>query len=186
MAPVRRPHERVVHRVRNRSSRNGTTPSLIVIHSTEGQDLPNTTRDLEGLGNWFDNPSAQASSHVGVDGDGYSALYVPDDLKAWTCAYFNGVSLNIECIGRASQPKALWEKAQYVKVAQYIAYWSDKYGIPIRKGAVTRDGRVSRSGVIRHSDLGRLGGDHHDPGANFDLARVNDFARNFKKNGWPH
>jgi N-acetyl-anhydromuramyl-L-alanine amidase AmpD len=184
MGEVRRPHERVTNLVRNKSSRGGAKPSLIVVHSTEGQDIPHTVRDLQSLGWWFDNPAADASSHVGVDGDGYSALYVPDHLKAWTCAYYNPVSLNIECIGKAAQPASQWETAQYKKVAMYIAYWSVKYGIPIRKGAVTRDGRVSKSGVIRHSDLGRLGGDHHDPGRNFDLSRANDIARGFRKNGW--
>lgn len=184
--PVRRPHERVKIDVRNQSSRHGARPSLIVIHSTEGQDIPGTVRDLQSLGGWFDNPASQASSHVGVDGDGYSARYVIDGQKAWTCAFFNPVSLNIECIGRAAQPAALWETEQYRKVAMYVAFWSVEYGIPIRKGAVTRDGRVSRSGVIRHSDLGRLGGDHHDPGRNFDLARVNDMARHFRRHGWEH
>lgn len=184
MGSVRRPHEVITRNVRNQSSRNGTHPSLIVVHSTEGQDLPNSTRDLAGLGSWFDNGAANASSHVGVDGDGQSAKYVPDDRKAWTCAYFNSVSLNIECVGRAAQPAKLWEDAQYRKVAQYIAYWSKKYGIPIRKGAVAQNGRVIRSGIIRHSELGRLGGDHHDPGANFNLARVNALARSYRQKGW--
>jgi N-acetyl-anhydromuramyl-L-alanine amidase AmpD len=184
MGKVRRPFERVNLNVRNQSNRNGTPIDLIVIHSTEGVDIPHSVKDLEGLGGWFDNPDSNASSHVGVDGDGYSAEYVPDDKKAWTCAFYNSRSLNIECIGKAGQLASQWEDRQYEKVAQYIAYWSNKYGIPIRKGTVSKDGRTTRSGIIRHSDLGRLGGDHHDPGRNFDLARVNARARVLLRRGW--
>lgn len=171
-------------KVRNQSSRNGRTPVLIVIHSTEGQDIPHSLDDLRGLGSWFNNPKSDASSHVGVDGDGYSAEYVADDRKAWTCAFYNSVSLNIECVGRAAQPGSAWETKQYEKVAQYIAYWCKKYNIPCKKGRVTADGRVTRHGVVRHSELGRLGGDHHDPGSHFDLARVMDMARRYLQHGW--
>lgn len=181
---VHRPYERVNMDVACQSSRNGQRPSLIVVHSTEGANIPKSVRDLQGLGAYFDKLATEASSHVGVDADGYSAEYVPDDRKAWTCAYYNGVSLNIECIGKAAQPSKLWTPEQYKKVAMYIAFWSDKFDIPIRKGAVTRDGRVAKSGVVRHSDLGNLGGGHHDPGANFDLARVNALARKLKAHGW--
>jgi hypothetical protein len=46
--------------VRNRSSRNGSRPRLMVLHTTEGDNHPGI-RDLEGLAGWFDNPDAQAS-----------------------------------------------------------------------------------------------------------------------------
>lgn len=184
MATVHRPYERVNRNVRNQSSRNGARIRLIVVHSTEGNNVPRSVKDLESLGNWFNDPISDASSHVGVDADGYSAEYVPDSRKAWTCAFYNSVSLNIECIGRASQPAALWTPKQYEKVAMYIAYWSDLYGIAIRKGAVSVDGRVIRSGVVRHSDLGSLGGNHRDPGRNFDLAHVNQRARTLLRTGW--
>lgn len=180
--PVRRPYERHVNIVRNQSSRNGVTPRLIVVHSTEGNNIPHSISDLVALGNWFDNPNAQASSHVGVDSDGYSAQFVHDERKAWTQAYFNPWSLSIEFVGKAEYRDETVE--MYRKGAMYIAYWNKKYSIPIRKGSVSKDGRITRTGVVRHSDLGSLGGNHHDPGREFDLARINDMARFFAMKGW--
>jgi hypothetical protein len=179
---VRRPYERLRLNVVNQSSRNGTRPLLIVVHSTEGQNILHSMRDLEGLGSWFNNPQAQASSNVGVDSDGYSALFVPDERKAWAQAYYNPWSLSIEFVGKAALADET--EAMYDKGAMYIAYWSKKYNIPIRKGSVTTGGKITRTGVIRHSDLGHLGGDHHDPGSSFNLAHMNDLARNYLKHGW--
>lgn len=169
---VRRPHERVVMNVRNRSSRGGADPHMIVLHSTEGDNIPGDG-DLIGLGRWFDNPAAQASSHVAVDAEGRSARYVKDHEKAWTQAAYNPQALSIEQVAYAAQGS--WPDAQLHKVAQYIAYWSKKYGIPIRHGI---------PGVVRHSDLGSSGGGHHDPGKAYPLARVLKLAREYRENGW--
>jgi hypothetical protein len=86
--------------------------------------------------------------------------------------------LGIEQIGFASQKT--WPVAQLDETSRWIAYWSFHHGIPIRKGAVSVDGRVLRSGVVRHSDLGNLGGGHQDPGANYPLAAVNARARHYR------
>jgi N-acetyl-anhydromuramyl-L-alanine amidase AmpD len=171
---VRRPYERVKMNVACQSSRGGVKPRLIVLHSTEGANVPNSVSDLEGLGAYFDRPSTQASSHVAVDSDGYSAQYVPDGAKAWTCAAFNSVSLNVEQVGFASQRS--WPDEQLRKTSQYIAYWSKKYGIPIAHS--------TESGVCQHSDLGAAGGGHHDPGANYPFERVLGMARAYAKDGW--
>ena len=47
----------------------------------------------------------------------------------------------------------------------WIAYWSAKHGIPIRKGGVSGSS-VVRSGVVRHSDLGVVGGNYLHKAAN--------------------
>lgn len=168
------PTDKVIRHVRNNSSRHGAKPVLIVLHDTEGANIKGI-RDLQGLGDWFDNPAAQASAHVGVDAEGNSARYVDDDLKAWHVAFYNSVSLGVEQVGFASQTK--WPEAQLQETARWIARWSDLYGIPIRVGGVTRDGRVTSSGVVRHSDLGNPGGGHHDPGPNFPFGDVLRLAR---------
>ena len=170
---VRRPFERVKTSVCNQSSRGGVKPKLIVLHDTEGANITGV-RDLQGLAGWFDNPAAQASSHVAVDAEGISARFVSDAAKAWHCAAFNSVSLGIEQVGFASQKT--WPDAQLRKTAQYVAYWAKRYGIPITHS--------TGAGVCMHSDLGTAGGGHHDPGGGFPFDRVLDLARDYKTNGW--
>lgn len=156
--------------VRNQSSRNGQTPRIIVVHSTESHERPGSA-DLAAIGAWFDNPTAQASSHVCTDADGTSARYVPDIAKAWHVANFNSQALGIEQIGQAAQGK--WAKAELKETARWIAYWSRKWGIPITH-STTR-------GVCRHSDLGAAGGGHHDPGAGYPLSYVLRKARQYRR-----
>lgn len=162
--------------VRNCSSRNGAQPKLITIHSTEGANLPGLV-DLKGLGNWFDNPAAQASSHIGIDQEANSARFVRDADKAWTQAYYNPWCLSIENVGQANQTK--WSDLLYKENARWIAYWCHYHGIRCYKGSVSSNGQILKSGVIRHSDLGNLGGGHHDPGSSFDLGRVMEMARKY-------
>lgn len=187
MGKVRRPYERIRRSVACQSARNTKDVSLIVIHTTEGHDRPGIG-DLDALGDYFNNPAVQASSHVAIDGEGHSAQYVGDRRKAWTCAGFNSRSLNIEQIGFARFTLKDWQRRrkQLDKCAWYIAYWSGKHGIPIRKGRVnSRTGEVLRSGVVRHSDLGDVGGNHGDPGRGYPLRRVLRKARKIKANGGP-
>lgn len=169
---VRRPHERIVANVSNQSAR-GAKPSLIVLHSTESHNRIGVS-DLQANVSWFDNPSSQASSHVIVDGEGISARCVPDARKAWTQSAFNSVALSVEQIGFAAQ--AQWPDAQLRKTAQYVAYWSSKYGIPLERSTVR--------GVCEHSSLGAAGGGHHDCGQNYPFDRVLTMARDYLKNGW--
>lgn len=170
---VRRPYERIKTSVVNQSSRNGVTPRLIVLHDTEGGNVPGIV-DLQGLAAWFDRPAAQASSNVGVDAEGNAAQFVPDARKAWAQASYNPQSLSIEQIGFASQES--WPEAQLRKTAKYIAFWSKKYGIPIVKS--------TSLGVAQHSDLGALGGSHKDCGPEYPFNRVLAMARDYAENGW--
>lgn len=161
------------HQVRNRSSRAGAKPQLIVLHSTESHNRPGNA-DLAAIAAWFDNPSAEASSHVVVDADGHSARLVDDDEKAWTQAAFNPWSLSIEQIGFASQGK--WDERELKETARWIAHWHRKWGIPIKRGKV-RGSSVVEPGVVLHSDLGAVGGGHSDPGPNYPFNRVLALAR---------
>lgn len=170
---VRRPFERVKMNVACQSSRNGAKPTLIVLHDTEGANLPGIA-DLEGLGAYFDRPSTQASSNVGVDADGNSALFVPDAAKAWAQMAYNPVALSVEQIGHASQQD--WPERQLRKTAQYIAYWSKKYGIPITQS--------TKLGVCQHRDLGAAGGGHVDCGPSYPILHVLELARGFAVDGW--
>lgn len=176
------PTDDVVHKSPNTSSRHGAKLELIIVHDTEGANIKGVG-DLQTLGHIFDNPNvppaARVSCHVGTDAEGNSGRFVADSLKAWHCAFYNSVSLGIEQIGFASQTK--WPEAQLQETARWIARWSDMHGIPIRKGGVSLDGRIIRSGVLRHMDLGNLGGGHHDPGEPYPFLDVLALARGYKK-----
>lgn len=168
----------IIHRtVRNRSSRGGKKPRAIVLHSTESHNRPGDA-DLAAIVAWFDNPAAQASSHVITDSDGTSARCVPDKEKAWTCAAYNAVTLNIEQIGFASQQR--WASAELSETARWIAQWSRKWNIPIRRG-IAVGGVIVRKGVVTHKQLGPLGGNHNDPGEAYPLRKVLRRAREFKR-----
>lgn len=167
--------------VNNQSAR--LTPvklQLIVVHDTEGFNVTGLA-DLVALRDEFNVTANQASAHVGVDNEGNSARYVPDMRKAWSCAFYNSISLNIEHVGFAFRAPVQYTDLQYREGGRWIAYWSHAHGIPIRKGRVSVDGRVLTSGVVRHSELGNLGGGHSDPGPHFDLHKELTYARHYLK-----
>lgn len=175
-----RPNVVITVDVVNQSSRiAGFRPKAIVLHSTESHQRPGTS-DLASIAAWFDNPGAQASSHVIVDADGNSARCVPDFQKAWTCAGYNSLTLNIEQIGFASQGRKGWRQnwKELRETARWIARWSRLHGIPIRRGQASGGG-FPRTGVVTHASLGELGGGHTDPGE-YPMRRVLLLARLYK------
>lgn len=171
------PHVAVRKQSPNYSSRNGVRPKLIVVHSTESGNRTGTG-DLEALAAWFANPAAQVSSHVATDADGYSARFVADGDKAWHCAGFNSLSLGVEQIGRAAQTS--WDRDELRETARWVARWSYLHGIPIQNGQINQSGNVLVPGVLRHSDLGALGGSHHDPGSGYPLHDMLSLARFYR------
>jgi N-acetyl-anhydromuramyl-L-alanine amidase AmpD len=175
------------HYVRNRSDRRG--PILgVAVHSTESQDIPGSKDDLRSIRNWFDNPASQASSHIGIDGQGNTEVWVPAELKAWTIGAANSFTLNIEFVARAAQSGSAWEEEQIKQGARWAAYWSLRFGFPIQRGVVRGVNGLcvmSKKGVIRHSDVTAAGfGSHSDPGPNFPMADFLSTAQWYKRNGW--
>jgi hypothetical protein len=169
------------HYTKSKSSRHGAPIKLIVIHTTQGQNLPGV-KDLVSLGQWWDasygTPQA-CSSTVGVDNEGNSARYVHDVDKPWTQAYYNPWSLSIENVGQANVTD--WTELIYKENARWIAFWCNRHDIRPYKAQVTASGIIVKSGVIRHSDLGPLGGNHKDPGSEFELAHCCELARGYLK-----
>lgn len=174
---------------RNYSSRNGAPIQAIALHSTESSDIPKSWDDLHGVRSWFNNPAAEASSHLGIDDDGHVEKWVRDTQKAWTILQLNPVTLNIEFVGRAAQPRSAWERRQIHSGAMWAAWWSKQHRIPLQRGEVKNVNGfpvVTRKGIILHRDLTRAGfGSHTDPGDNFPLRRFIDLARQYRANGWP-
>jgi N-acetylmuramoyl-L-alanine amidase len=152
------------HLVRNRSSREGGRPKLLVLHTTEGGGT------IDSLASWFDNPSSGGSSHIGIDDVGHSIRMVPDSEKAWTQCSYNPYCLSIEQIGFASFSKQDWFKRdkQLKATAQWLAFWSHKYGIPLRSGRASSSTlEIGRSGVVQHKNLGTVGCGHSDCGSGY-------------------
>lgn len=181
------PHHRTKF-VRNQSSRNGAKILAIGVHSTESADVKGWD-DLNGLTGWFNNPSSDASAHIGIDGEAHSIRWVPDARKAWTILVLNGNTLNIEFVGRAAQPEVAWEDKQIREGAKWAAYWCRKYGIPPQRGSVRGAGGgqavISRRGIIRHSDLTNAGvGKHTDPGKQFPMKTFLKYTQWYYEHGW--
>ncbi len=161
----------------NQSSRRGVKPRLIVLHSTESDNVKGSSRDLANVADFLCRPATQASSHVIVDSDGNSARLVPDDAKAWTQAAFNPHCLSIEQIGRAASER--WTRDEIREAARWVARWSKKYDIPIRVGAVSGTS-VARSGIVTHKMLGAAGGGHVDPGSAYPLTAMLNLAKFYR------
>lgn len=161
----------------NKSSRQGAHPTLIVIHATVSHNRRGL-EDLRAIGTWFQNSHAQASAHVCTDNEGHSARYVLDRDKAWHCAGYNRMSLGIEQILPGISGAEVTMDL-YRETARWVARWSKMYRIPIQKGQVS-GGRVIRPGVVRHSDLGVIGGGHSDPGK-YNLEGMMNLARIYRR-----
>jgi hypothetical protein len=158
----------------------GASPTLIVIHATAGHNRPGIG-DLQGLGAWFANPINAVSSHVATDNEGHSARFVRDADKAWHVAGYNRMALGIEQIAPGDGTEIT--DLMYCETARWVARWSHMHGIPIRQGVVTSTGAVVKPGVIRHSQLGMLGGGHADPGP-YDEHKMLQYARFYLKRAY--
>lgn len=170
------PNIRVRMFTQNQSSREGAKPTLIVIHGTVSHNRLGLS-DLQAIGTWFQNPDAQASSHVCTDNEGNSAIYVRPEHKAWHCAAFNRISLGIEQIMPGVDGAEVTTDL-YKETARWVARWSKRFSIPIQTAQV-HNAWVTRPGVIRHSSLGVLGGGHNDPGL-YDMNLMLQLARFYR------
>lgn len=144
---------------------------LVVIHSGETGE---GSTAAEGMGNWFANPAASGSAHIGVDSDS-ACRYVDDNDTAFGAQGANADGLHLEHAGRAGQTTSQWadaySKATLDNGSTICAEWAVKYDIPARwlTDAQLRDG-VSR-GFTTHEQCKRVfGGSHWDPGPNFPKA----------------
>jgi hypothetical protein len=180
MATRYKPHLEVTRWSPNHSPRGDVRPVLVAVHATTGHNRPGVV-DLEGLGQWFAVGSVQAgnpvSSHVATDNEGHSARFVRDSEKAWHVAYYNRPALGIEQVLPGDGTEVTREMLR--ETARWVAWWSNLYGIPIRKATVTEGGLITRAGVIRHSELGALGGNHSDPGP-YDMHAMLSLARFYR------
>lgn len=156
----------------NYSSRGGSSVRLVVIHTAEG------ALTYDALGNYFDNPSVQASSHVGIDSTpGRIGEYVKRPNKAWTQGDANPYSIAAELCAFAAWTPAEWERHPVMldNTARWIAEECAHYGIPIRK-LTSSEAMNGQHGVCGHVDISGPGG-HWDPGSGLPWQRLIDAAK---------
>jgi N-acetylmuramoyl-L-alanine amidase len=145
--------------VANQSSRGGVRPTVGVLHRTVMRNMAGEL-DLNALDGLASRASSQVSWHYAIDEDGNCHYNVPEDRKAWTAAAFNPFGIQIENNNFGTEP-ALMKEAGYRKLALVVHDISERWGIPLRKGAVFNCVPV-RSGWIDHRMLGICGGGHID------------------------
>lgn len=144
---------------------------LIVIHSMESQEKPDTA---ESVAKWFGGPTApQASAHYCVDNN--SAVRVVDDQDiAWGAPQANSDGLHIELAGTAKQTSAEWQDAYSLGVldqaAKIVALWCKTYSIPATHLSVAQVADRKTAGICGHVDVTKAfpgTGTHVDPGVQF-------------------
>ncbi len=135
----------------NHSSRRGSTPSYIVIHTCEG--------GYTGCWSWLRNPSAGASAHYVVNSTGSEVRQLVDeDRKAWhisanySCSRNNNVdcfrngapmnnhSVGIEHAGYASQSS--WNSGLIQRSAELSCGIAQRHGIPIDRYHIFGHGQM--------------------------------------------
>lgn len=136
------------------TSRHGETPRLIAQHRWGGGTLL-------GVESWFENPADDASSHLVYAGEigkyaGRCAQMVKIADKAWTESGYNPVSISIE------SADAIWlgkDHAGLIRLARITGFLCVHYNIePVWPTEIQI--HSGRAGIVRHADLGALGGAH--------------------------
>jgi hypothetical protein len=155
------------------SSRGGTRVRLIVLHTAEG------ARTIESLGSWFQNPTANVSSHTGADDKPNTVgEYVQRQNNAWTQGNANPYSVSIELCAFAKWTPAEWAQHpnMLANCAAWIAEEAAALGIPIVR-ASAQQAQSGGTGVCQHVDLGAAGGGHWDCGGGFPMDQVISMAK---------
>jgi N-acetyl-anhydromuramyl-L-alanine amidase AmpD len=131
----------------NHSTRHGEPITHLVWHATIGRYLGaiETLRD----------PASDASAHLCVREDGgETAQLVKLSEKAWHAyPYWNAKSIGVE---HASLHRGFASHDQLEQSARLFAYLCHLEGIPAQHGM------HKPRGIVRHRDLGAVGGGHFD------------------------
>lgn len=130
----------------NFSSRHGQHVTHLTWHATVGHYGPSIA--------WLCDPRAEASAHLVLREDGgETTQLVKLAEKAWHAAAWNPFTVGVE---HASLGRGFATQAQLEQSARLFAFLCHLYGIPPVHGL------HKPSGIVRHRDLGSVGGDHVD------------------------
>lgn len=149
-----------------KSSRRGYKPEAIVIHIAEGT--------FRAIGQWFNDPRANVSSHYGIGRQGQIDQYVDESLAAWHAGNAvrptwrlikRGVNPNLYTIGIEHEGfgNEGWTEAMYQASAALVRDISDRWKIPL-----------DRAHIIGHREIRA---DKTCPGFKVNLNRLIELAK---------
>jgi hypothetical protein len=120
-----------------------------------------------------------ASSQVCIDNNrGKIWEGVARSNSSWTQCNYNSVSISCEQSGYASWSRDKWlneRNNQLRNIADWLAEESKATGIPLVKLTASQ-AQGSGRGICYHSELGGSGCGHSDPGSNWPLDKVLEWA----------
>lgn len=105
----------------NFTDRKRTRTDAIILHVTGS--------DAASQFGWFNNPAADASSHLHIALDGKVEQYVDLDEIAWTSGEGNARTIGIETAGTGS---GSWTTAQLDALEKALAWLTKRYDVPVR------------------------------------------------------
>jgi len=146
------------------------TVSLIVIHTMEAPDKPDTA---ENVAAWFSGPDApRASAHYCVDNDSVVQCVRERDV-AWHAQGANSNGIGIEHAGYAKETDADWQspynQGMLTLSAKLAARIAKEHGIAVEHRTVD-ELRSKIPGFCGHIDVNNAfnqGAGHVDPGPHF-------------------
>ncbi len=158
-------------RARNYTAGRSGPVQLVVIHSMEAVEKPNTA---EAVAAWFAGPQApRASAHYCIDSDSTVQCVLESDV-AWHAPGANHNGIGIEHAGYARQTAAEWSDDYSAKMldrsAALAADICKRYGLPVK--FVDYLGlRAGERGITTHREVSKAfkRSTHTDPGLFFPM-----------------
>lgn len=156
-------------------SRVVRTPTLIVVHCTDGHE--GTTKDTD-VAAMFQDPKLDPRRSAGYIVDANSVTHcVADQYVAYHCGHTGNLrGIGVELCGRASQSRPQWFDALSLPMlniaARLCADLCLEWSIPARVVS-TRGLLAGEHGIATHSSVSDAWHEttHHDPGPGFPLGK---------------
>ncbi len=160
---------RMVEAAHYGSTRLGSKPTNIIIHTAETNEIGGAAR---AVANYFHTNTIETSAHYCVDNK-QVVQCVPLTDRAWAAPPLNTKGIHIELSGRAGQTKSQWNDTYSLDMldlaAELVAELLIKYNwIPVKQ-ITAEELKVGRAGICGHVDVTKAfhKSTHTDPGINF-------------------
>lgn len=158
----------------NYTAANRKAVDLIVIHTMEAAEKPNTA---ENVAAWFASANApKASAHFCVDSDSTVQCVSEEDV-AWHAPGANHNGIGIEHAGYAKQTGNEWADEYSTRMlersAKLCAELCKRWNIPLKRVGPTDLRAGGARGICGHVDVSKAFGKstHYDPGVSFPWDR---------------